>query len=264
MAVQDEGEPTRVKGAEVAGRASEEHPSQETGRYGCVGDPCAPTEAPASPSHVQESTPAQPLDKSVYCRQPPLRPAGPPARTGQAPGARRHPSEPGRSREQVCRGAARHGLPAGTWAVDVGDSHPPSGSTLPVIAFIRLLDSKDTVRQRGLHGAGRSCQAGPRQPPRPARLPAAPEQLLRDGEGARGKKPGGPCLRNPLEPQAGRWSAAAPPETGLRAVCLPGWGDDRRGSSANVTAHVTSALLRWPTQTPPHTQAASKEQKRGE
>lgn len=211
-AIQDGAEPTRVKGAVLAGRAWEEHPSQETGRYGHVGDPHTPMETPASPSHVQVRTPAQPLDKSVYCRQPPpLRPTGQLARTGQASGARRHPPEPGPSREQVRGGAAPHGPPAGTWAVAVGDSHPPRGSTLPVIAFIRLLDSKAAVRREGpprgwAQLPGRS-PTGPRQPPRPARLPAAPRTAVRDGGGARGRTPGGPCLRNPLEPQAGRWMA---------------------------------------------------------
>lgn len=209
MAIQDGAEPTRVKGAVLEGRAWEEHPSQETGRYGHVGDPHTPMETPASPSHVQVRTPAQPLDKSVYCRQPPpLRPTGQLARTGQASGARRHPPEPGPSREQARGGAAPHGPPAGTWAVAVGDSHPPRGSTLPVIAFIRLLDSKAAVRREGpprgwAQLPGRS-PTGPRQPPRPARLPAAPRTAVRDGGGARGRTPGGPCLRNPLEPQAGR------------------------------------------------------------
>lgn len=272
MAIQDGAEPTRVKGAVLEGRAWEEHPSQETGRYGHVGDPHTPMETPASPSHVQVRTPAQPLDKSVYCRQPPpLRPTGQLARTGQASGARRHPPEPGPSREQARGGAAPHGPPAGTWAVAVGDSHPPRGSTLPVIAFIRLLDSKAAVRRegppRGWAQLLGSSPTGPRQPPRPARLPAAPRTAVRDGGGARGRTPGGPCLRNPLEPQAGRWMAAAAPETGLRAVCLPGGGaNDRRtwrGSSANVPAHVLSALLQGPPRHPPR-QAASKEQERGE
>lgn len=52
----------------------------------------------------------------------------------------------------------------------------------------------------------------------------------------------------------------------LRAVCLPGGGaNDRRtwrGSSANVPAHVLSALLQGPPRHPPR-QAASKEQERG-
>lgn len=166
-------------------------------------------ETPASPSHVQVRTPAQPLDKSVYCRQPPpLRPTGQLARTGQASGARRHPPKPGPSWEQARGGAAPHGPPAGTWAVAVGDSHPSRGSTLPVIAFIRLLDSKAAVRREGpprgwAQLPGRS-PTGPRQPPRPARLPAAPRTAVRDGGGARGRTPGGPCLGNPLEPQAGR------------------------------------------------------------
>lgn len=177
-----------------------------------MGDPHTPMETPASPSHVQVRTPAQPLDKSVYCRQPPpLRPTGQLARTGQASGARCHPPEPGPSWEQARGGAAPHGPPAGTWAVAVGDSHPPRGSTLPVIAFIRLLDSKAAVRREGpprgwAQLPGRS-PTGPRQPPRPARLPAAPRTAVRDGGGARGRTPGGPCLGNPLEPQAGRWMA---------------------------------------------------------
>ena len=150
-------------------------------------DPCTQTGHPASPNRVQLRTPAQSLDNRVYFKLTSTQAQG---SSGQL--ARKgHVGLPVPTAAMTC--SQQSASPCRlNGAVAEGDGRLPSGSILPVIAFIRFLDSKDPGWAGGAvcgHWAGTAAS------PPGSHLP--PGQPLQNGEGFREGRVG-PSFRGPL------------------------------------------------------------------